>query len=413
VITPSFFKSAACRSELERFLKREETLGRKDLILPVYYVECPVLSVEAKRKEDPLAMAVAERQYVDWRELRFEPFTSPEVGKRIAGIARQIVEAMERGALPAPPLEMTATANDGREVQSEWAQPQETTGGLVAAVSQGPQPKTEILTSVVDAMGRGDFLTLSEALKAAKPGTRILVRPGLYQEGVVINKPVEIVGDGDRAEIVVEAARKNVVLFRSSMGRITNLTLRQTGGGDWFGIDITQGRLDLDECDISSQGFACVAIRAGTDPRLIRNRIHNGAKAGTVIFGNGRGTLENNEFSNSGGFNIVLGGESNPILRHNRICGGNRGGVFFLDSCFGTLEDNEIFGNMDVGVLITDGGKPTLRRNHICNNGGHGIAVKRGGGGIFENNDLRENAMGPWDIDKLTLPNIRREGNLE
>src|SRR3982751_4267728 len=28
VITPTFFKSPACRNELERFLKREESLGR-------------------------------------------------------------------------------------------------------------------------------------------------------------------------------------------------------------------------------------------------------------------------------------------------------------------------------------------------------------------------------------------------
>ena len=55
-----------------------------DLILPVYYVECPTLSDKAKRKQDPLAKAIATRQYADWRELRFEPFTPPEVGKRLA-----------------------------------------------------------------------------------------------------------------------------------------------------------------------------------------------------------------------------------------------------------------------------------------------------------------------------------------
>jgi cobaltochelatase CobT len=36
IITPAFFRSDACRDELERFLKREKELGRGDLILPVY-----------------------------------------------------------------------------------------------------------------------------------------------------------------------------------------------------------------------------------------------------------------------------------------------------------------------------------------------------------------------------------------
>ena len=43
------FQEPACRAELERFLEREEQLGRRDLILPVYYVDCPILSDAAKR----------------------------------------------------------------------------------------------------------------------------------------------------------------------------------------------------------------------------------------------------------------------------------------------------------------------------------------------------------------------------
>src|SRR3954462_2804255 len=117
VVTPAFFKSPACREELERFLKREETLGHKDLILPVYYIECVTLSNEAKRGQDPLATAIGARQYADWRELRFEPFTSPEVGKRLSGMAGQLVDALERGQ-PAPsrpsPITVAASTAPGR-----------------------------------------------------------------------------------------------------------------------------------------------------------------------------------------------------------------------------------------------------------------------------------------------------------
>jgi hypothetical protein len=96
IITPAFFRSQICREELERFIDREKTLGRSDLILPVYYIECPVLHDPSKLDRDPLAKVIAERQYYDWSDLRFESFTSPEVGKRLAGIARQIVAAIDR-----------------------------------------------------------------------------------------------------------------------------------------------------------------------------------------------------------------------------------------------------------------------------------------------------------------------------
>src|SRR5215469_7369003 len=35
IITPSLFRSLACRSEIQRFRERERQLGREDLILPV------------------------------------------------------------------------------------------------------------------------------------------------------------------------------------------------------------------------------------------------------------------------------------------------------------------------------------------------------------------------------------------
>ena len=178
---------------------------------------------------------------------------------------------------------------------------------------------------MVDAFpGRGDFTTVSAAIKAAKPGDRILVRPGLYDEALVVDKPLEILGDGPVSDIEIRARDANVLLFQASIGRVANLTLRQAGGeGNGFGVDISQGRLDLEGCDISSQSLACVVIRDGADPRLRRNKIHDSKKGG---------------------------------------------GVYVYDSGLGTLEDNDITGNALSGVEAKTGGNPTLRRNQIHDN---------------------------------------------
>ena len=98
VITPSFFRSSACRKELELFLEREKSLGRNDLILPLCYIDTPLLSNQSKQVTDPLAEIVASRQYADWRDLRFEPFSSPIVGRTLAQLAIQIRNALERSA---------------------------------------------------------------------------------------------------------------------------------------------------------------------------------------------------------------------------------------------------------------------------------------------------------------------------
>ena len=104
IITPSFFTSQPCRDELERFLVREGQLGRDDLIMPVYYITCQVLIDKTKRKTDPLADIISNRQYTDWRELRFKPFTDPNVRKLLAKMAVQIHYATERViSVPPPP----------------------------------------------------------------------------------------------------------------------------------------------------------------------------------------------------------------------------------------------------------------------------------------------------------------------
>jgi CRP-like cAMP-binding protein len=87
IITPGFFRSANCRDEAEKFLDRERRLGRDDLILPVYYISTPQIYDPGRRAADPLAAALAARQYADWRELRFEPAASPAARKAIAELA--------------------------------------------------------------------------------------------------------------------------------------------------------------------------------------------------------------------------------------------------------------------------------------------------------------------------------------
>lgn len=102
VLTPRFFRSGVCRAELERFLKREQDLGRDDLILPIYYIDAPELSDPATRRKDPLAELIIQRQYWDWRPLRFESFNSRVVREMIARMASHIVAALR------PPTVATA-----------------------------------------------------------------------------------------------------------------------------------------------------------------------------------------------------------------------------------------------------------------------------------------------------------------
>jgi hypothetical protein len=91
VISPGYLRSSPCKKEFELFLEREKSLGRSELVLPIIYVETP----EIVEKTDKIAAVIAERQYIDWTELRHEPLDSPEVKKSITALAKQIRDSIK------------------------------------------------------------------------------------------------------------------------------------------------------------------------------------------------------------------------------------------------------------------------------------------------------------------------------
>jgi F-box protein 11 len=411
IITPSFFNSQACRDELQRFIEREKKLGRSDLILPVYYVDCPLLNDEEKLVGDNLAQVIAARQRADWRDLRFEPFTYPQVGKTLARLAVQIRDALERvQALQKTEVPESAASITRRPAEDVLVPLPPDIESMIESreITRRPTAKTEPPIRVVDQMHHGDHLTITEAIEAANPGDRILVRPGLYPEWLVIDKPgLEIIGDGNLDDVVVQAVGMGALLFKTTMGKVANLTLRQMGGGDWNCVDIVQGRLELDGCDITSDNLACVAIHDGADPRLRRNRIHDGKQSGVFVYENGQGVLEDNDIFGNALTGVVIGGGGNPMVRRNRIHDGGIG-VFVYENGQGVLEDNEIFGNALGGVAIMKCGNPTLRRNRIHDDKQSGVHVHTNGQGVLEDNEIYDNALPGVAIMTGGNPTLRR-----
>jgi parallel beta-helix repeat protein len=400
IVTPGLFHSPACRGEVARFREREQNLGRTDLILPVYYVTAQEMDDPDRRRADELASLLWSRQYADWRELRFEPLTSPVVRKALAQLATRMRDTFWQSP-EVPAVMARASARSAAR------------GDVTAAggVPRQDIARTEPPTHVVDAYQRGHFATVSEAIEAAKPGDRILVRPGLYEESLIVNKPLEIIGDGPVEDIVIRARDANVLTFQASIGRVANLTLRQVGE-EVMGVSIQQGRLDLEGCDLSSQAGSCVSIRDGADPRLRRNKIHHGKERGVIVYDDGLGTLEDNEIFGNGFHGVTIGAGGNPVLRRNQIRG-NETGVYVHDNGQGTLEDNEITGNGETGVEIQADGNPLVRGNRINRNEYEGVWVHDAGKGVIEDNDLTGNGASAWAIDKACKPNVTRARNKE
>ena len=99
--------------------------GRRDLVLPIYWITCPVLEEGYLKAKDELAQAIDERQRWDWRELRHRAFETNEVQRKLSGLASQIEHAR-------------------RKVLRVIARPDavETDGQLKPRIQPFPKPKT-------------------------------------------------------------------------------------------------------------------------------------------------------------------------------------------------------------------------------------------------------------------------------
>lgn len=227
-----------------------------------------------------------------------------------------------------------------------------------AAQQKRPNPSSaapHVRTLVVDPLHRGNYPTISEAVANARPGERIEVRPGVYNEAIVIDKPLEIIGNGPIDEIIVRADKSDVIRIDTTMAIVRNLTLHQAGGS-WYGVYSDQGYLILEGCDISSRGLSCIVIHDRATATVRRNRIHDNNEDGISVYHHGQGNIEDNDIISS----------------------------FY-------------------GIAIATSANPTVRNNRIYNKGA----------GTFEGNDLRANAKGAWLIDKSSQSLVKRSNNTE
>ncbi len=291
-------------------------------------------------------------------------------------------------AKPTPPKQAAQTTRATTSTQpTSPANP-----AAAANASPAPSSSSSSRASFVVALdGSGDFLTLTDAIRRAQAGSRLLVRPGIYHEGLVIDKPLEIVGDGQLEEIIVRASASGCLVMRTDAATIRNLTLRgqaRAGGANddgFFAVDIAHGRPLLDGCDISSDSLACVAVHNPTAAPVIRAcRIHHGVDSGIFAFDGAGGVIEACDISENANIGIAITGGASTSVRDCHIHHGADAGIVVWNRAANTIEGCDIYANRSTNVGISDGGVATLRRCRIHDGENTGIFTHRDGRATLE-----------------------------
>ena len=267
-----------------------------------------------------------------------------------------------------------------------------------ASVGAAAKPQIEAAPSssnmVVSAAGDGDYTSLNEALRNAAPGVRLLVRPGLYTEGLVINKAIEIIGDGKRSEIILASESSSCILMDTDEATVRGLTLRQEAGAaddseSFFAVDIGQGRLILEDCDITSDSLSCIGIHNElTEPVIRRCRIHSGADSGIYIFNAAGGRVEDCDIYDNTNIGVAITERAAPFIKGCSIRDGKDAGLVAWNSGAGVIEECNIFSNAKANVGISEAGDLLIRRCRIYGGENSGVFVHNKGQGNLEGCDI-------------------------
>ena len=233
------------------------------------------------------------------------------------------------------------------------------------------------------------------------------MRPGTYRENIVLDKNVEIVGDGPREQIVLISSNdaSSIRVATDSAAVVRGMTIHGRAK-DHCAIDIPRGRFHLSDCIVTCETQQpCIEIHNSTAQPLIEKCIiRDGGQGGIHVYDQGAGVIEDcdifaNKFS---GVAVKTGGD--PLVRRCQIHDGQESGIFVFENGKGTFEDCDIFANKFDGVAVKTGGKPLVRRCQIHDGQRDGIFVFENGKGTFEDCDIFANKNWGLYIEKSTYP---------
>jgi F-box protein 11 len=269
------------------------------------------------------------------------------------------------------------------------------------------EPETTRIWPTLVVSRSGDFTRIGDAIRAAKPGTRILVAKGTWNEPIVIDRPVAIVGDGDKADVILSWGESDVVSMKTDRALLQNVTIRGRSASHErsTAVRVLSGQLRLWDCEVSADAYSASIVVAGATaaPLIKRCRIQGG-----ILFDqDARGTVEECELVRNSKFAIGVKSGAHPTVRNTMVTGGAVG-LWISEGGLGTFEGCQIAGTTEHGARVTQGGAPIVRDCTFRDGKGHGISVSDEGEGTFEECRVERNAEANVLVEREAHPTFRR-----
>ncbi len=289
----------------------------------------------------------------------------------------------------------------------------------LAAVLFAPLAGAESKTITVPV----DYPTIKAAIEAAAPGDTVLIKPGQYQESLVIDKAVTVKGEAAEqvrlhnsvmASNVIKVTSKETVQLENLIvehtdeepdpkslkypslvwvegggkAEIRRCVLRKGGG---CGLLVGDDSFALAEnCRMEQNAQAGAAVCGkNARGRFVKNTMSENPWGGISVFDGGAGEfLENSLTKNQRNGILIFGpGPEGVLIQGNRAEGNAYSGIQVEQRKGVVIEANIAVKNAENGIRIQTGAQTTVKRNTCEDNSGPGLHVA----GVLTEAVLEEN----------------------
>jgi nitrous oxidase accessory protein NosD len=242
---------------------------------------------------------------------------------------------------------------------------------------------------IVDPAGSADALSIADAIARARDGATIAIRPGTYEERLVIERPVNLVPAVPETPPLIAPGEGSCVVATAAGGSISGLRFAgakaadpETGAAPCLLLSSSSLRLEGNR--ITGGTGPAILIRDGGAPEIAGNAIENGAGPGVVVTAGAAPRITGNTIEAMAQSALIIRGGAAPAISANTIEAS--GGLVFAEGAAGTLEGNRISATTTSGIEVTSGANPVVIDNTIEQAAGAGMFVYDHGRGRFERN---------------------------
>ncbi|WP_049659248.1 right-handed parallel beta-helix repeat-containing protein [Kitasatospora sp. MY 5-36] len=221
-----------------------------------------------------------------------------------------------------------------------------------------------VLTVCAEQREPGSYRTIGEALRAAGGGAVISVRPGRYDENLVLTKAVSITAADVRGSVRISPRRGSVVQVLTEAVRLTGLVL-QGQDDELPAVDVPRGRLTVRDCEVIGNAWTAVLTRGPGELAMCGSRVTNPAGAGLVETSTGSSVIEDSVVEHLGTSAVVIGERADPTVRRCVLRDARGNGLCANGEARGVVEDCEISGTDKPAVALEERSSTRLLRTAI------------------------------------------------